>query len=97
MLKDNHPTSIKVAKLCELANELGISFHFHSGGVVVTDTARDEGSPSLHLEDIEEGHHFTGFPFETEYKLVYENPAYITLLKKENDNILHPHQTYHGC
>ena len=82
-LKDNHPTAVKLAKLCELADDLGIGFSFYGQRVVVEDKFRDENLPPLYLEDIEEGQWFTRFPFATEYKLVYDNPEYIAQQKKQ--------------
>jgi hypothetical protein len=84
VLKETHPTAIKVAKLCDLASELGISLSFYRGRVLIEDSSRDKNLPPLYLEDIEEEHHFEGFPFETEYKLVYENPEWIAQEEKEH-------------
>lgn len=82
-LKDTHPTSIKLAKLFELADELGISISFFHQRVLIEDKDRDKNLPPLYAEDIEEGHWFQGFPFETEYKLVYVNPEYLAQQKAE--------------
>jgi hypothetical protein len=83
VLKDTHPTAIKVAKLCDLASELGLSLSFYRGRVLIEDSSRDKNLPHLYLEDIEPDHHFEGFPFETEYKLVYENPEWIAQQERE--------------
>lgn len=85
VLRENHPTAIKVAKLCDLANELGISISFLHQRVLVTDEERDKNLPPLYIEDIEENHWFEGLPFESEYKLVYENPEFIALQKFEQE------------
>lgn len=87
VLKENHPTAVKVAKLCDLADELGISLAFSHQRVLVTDVARDKNLPPLYLEDIEEGHWHESFPFETEYKLVYENPEYLAEQKRYSDEL----------
>src|SRR5574339_247322 len=84
-LKDNHPTAVKIAKLCDLADELGIGLSFYGQRVVVEDRDRDKNLPPLYLEDIEDGHWFEEFPFATEYKLVYDNPEYIAQQKKEQE------------
>lgn len=91
VLKDTHPTAIKVAKLCELADELGISISFFHQRVFIEDKNRDKTLPPLYVEDIEEGHWFQGFPFETEYKLVYVNPDYINQQKAEEAERLRIH------
>lgn len=85
VLKDTHPTAIKIAKLCDLANELGISLSFYHQRVLVDDNDRDKNLPPLYLEDIEENHWVESFPFEMEYKLVYENPAYVAQQKQEQE------------
>lgn len=85
VLKDTHPTAVKISKLMELADELGISISFLHQRVLIKDKDRDESLPPLFLEDIEEGHWFESFPFETEYKLVYVNPEYIAEQKKEQE------------
>ncbi len=84
-LKDNHPTAVKIAKLCDLADELGITLSFYGQRVVVEDRERDKELPPLYLEDIEDDHWFEEFPFTTEYKLVYDNPEYIAQQKKEQE------------
>ena len=77
-LKDNHPTAIKLIKLFDLANELGIRLSYQSqGGIRVEDKDRDSSLPPLYLEDIEDDHWFEEFPPSTEYKLVYENPDFL--------------------
>ena len=77
-LKDNHPTAIKLIKLFDLADELGIRLSYQSqGGIRVEDKDRDSSLPPLYLEDIEDDHWFEEFPPSTEYKLVYENPDFL--------------------
>jgi hypothetical protein len=77
-LKDNHPTMVKISKLYDLAEELGISFSFCSGTCVVEDRERDSKLPMLRMEDIEgDSYHVSEFPPATEFKVIYENPAYL--------------------
>lgn len=83
-LKENHPTAIKLNQLFELADKLGISLEFsNSTRVLVSDSDRDENLPPLWLEDIEESDYDGSFPPTTEYKLVYDNPAYLAFKEKE--------------
>ena len=84
-LKDTHPTMVKINKLYDLAEELGISFHFESGCCLVLDNDRDSNLPDLLLEDIEENHHVNSFPVVTEFKVVYDNPAYLAEQKRQYD------------
>jgi hypothetical protein len=84
-LKDNHPTAQKLAKLCELADELGISISFYSYRTVIEDTDRDPKLPPLYLEDIETGEGMDEFPFQMEYKLVYDNPEWIAQEARERE------------
>ena len=85
VLKENHPTAVKVAKLCDLEDELGISISFSHQRVLVTDVARDKNLPPLYLIDLEEDHWFESFPFETEYKMVYANPEFLAQEKLEQE------------
>lgn len=84
VLNDNHPTAIKVMKLMDLADQLGLTISFSGQRVMIQDTDRDPNLPILYCEDIEgEGHWFEEFPFTTEYRLVYNNPKYIEQEKLE--------------
>jgi hypothetical protein len=85
VLKETHPTAVKISKLMDLADELGISISFFHQRVLIKDKDRDDNLPPLFLEDIEEGHWFESFPFETEYKLVYVNPEFLAQEKRENE------------
>ena len=82
--KDNHPTMVKLMKLNDLAQELGISIEFLSHKTIVTDSDRDPNLPHICLEDIEEGisHYINSFPLETEFRLVDDNPKYLEEEKK---------------
>ena len=71
-LKDNHPTMIKLNKLFELADELGISISFYGHRAVVNDIDRSNNDPILYLEDIEDtNNNMAEFPPATEFKVVY--------------------------
>ena len=71
-LKDNHPTMIKLNKLFELADELGISISFYGHRAVVNDIDRSDDDPILYLEDIEDtNNNMAEFPPATEFKVVY--------------------------
>lgn len=85
VLRDTHPTAVKVLKLMDLAYELGISISFLHQAVLIKDKDRDQNLPPLFCEDIEEGHWFESFPFETEYKLVYVNPEHLAYERKEHE------------
>jgi len=85
ILKENHSTAIKVSKLMDLADELGISFSFSGQRVLLQDSDRDPNLPNLFVEDIEDNHWFEEFPFVTEYRLVYDNPAYLAQQKAEQE------------
>lgn len=82
-LKDNHPTMIKLMKLWALADELGITISFGSC-VVLEDRDRDPALPHLLIEDVEDsGNPPKEFPFATEFKVTYDNPAHLAQQKKE--------------
>lgn len=87
VLRENHTTAIKITKLCDLANELKISISFYNQRVIVEDEDRDKNLPTLYLEDIEEGQWFEDFPFQSEYKLVYDNPEYLAQQKAEQEEL----------
>ena len=71
-LKDNHPTMIKLNKLFELADELGVSISFYGHRAVVNDIDRSNNDPILYLEDIEDtNNNMAEFPPATEFKVVY--------------------------
>lgn len=92
-LKENHPTAIKLNQLFELADKLGISLEFsNSTRVLVSDSDRDENLPPLWLEDIEDSDYGGNFPPTTEYKLVYNNPAYLSLQEKKEREELEERQ-----
>lgn len=82
--KDNHPTMQKYVKLAELADELGISLYFSAGRCIINDRDRDDSLPTLYLEDIEESQSVYHFPYEFEYKMIYDNPVYLEEQKKES-------------
>lgn len=81
-LKDNHPTMVKLMKLYDLAEELGISITFATHRVIIDDKERDASLPDLYLEDLEEGHDINTWPPSFEFKVITENPEYIAEQKK---------------
>ena len=95
-LKDNHPTMIKLMKLYDLAEELGISLSFVNHTFFVEDRDRDLNLPVLRMEDIDNGEGVGDFPPSTEFKVIYQNPAWLKQRneeqkerwKKENDERL---------
>jgi hypothetical protein len=77
-LKDNHPTMIKLMKLYDLAEELGIHLSFTGHACVVEDDERDAKLPMMRLEDIEgDSYDVSEWPPTTEFKVIFENPAYL--------------------
>lgn len=81
---DNHPTMIKYRQLADLADELGISLYFESGVCIVRDRDRDSRSPDLYLQDIEDQYVFS-FPYDLDYKMIYDNPIYLEDQKKKHE------------
>ena len=82
-LRDNHPTMVKLTKLYDLAEELGISLNFmHARAVVVHDNDRDPNLPDLFLEDLEDDHTVENWPPTFEFKVICDNPAYTAEEKK---------------
>lgn len=82
--RDEHPTVVKLQKLFDLADELGISFEIIEQSCVVYDSERDSNLPGLQLQDIETGDFGGVFPPPLEYKLIYDNPVY---LKEQQDRL----------
>src|ERR1700722_18202390 len=78
-LRDNHPTMIKLSKLWDLAEELGITISFMGQATIVDDEDQEQ---SFRMEDAESGDPVGEFPVAFEYKLIYENPVY---LKEKED------------
>lgn len=80
-LKDNHPTMVKLNKLIDLANELGISLTFTRFACSIQD--KDCKIPNLRLKDIENDHMSSDrqqidcFPYEMEFVIIGDNPDYI--------------------
>ena len=77
VLKDTHPTMVKFNKLYALAEELGISISFYNHTAIVEDKDREKNLPPLHLEYVDGSDFDSSFPPVFEYKLVYDNPAYL--------------------
>jgi len=84
-LKDNHPTMVKFNKLCDYAEELGLTISFCNNSTVIEDTKRDPKLPTLFVEDNEDGTPVGVFPPGLEFKVVYENPEYLTQKKQEDE------------
>ena len=84
-LKDNHPTMIKLMKLYQLADELKIHLTFHGQTLIVEDEDRDPNLPYLRLEDLESGDSPGEWPPTCEFKVIYENPAYLEEQAKERE------------
>jgi hypothetical protein len=82
-LKDNHPTMIKLYKLYDLAEELGIHISFGSHRTVVQDNDRDSNLPSLFLEELDGGETIQEWPPTFEFKVIYDNPEYLAREKSE--------------
>jgi len=76
-LKDNHPTMVKLYKLYELAEELGIHISFGSHRTVVQDNDRDTSFPPLFLEELDNGETIQEWPPTFEFKVIYQNPEHI--------------------
>jgi len=87
-LKDNHPTMVKFNKLCELAEELGISIEWHGQDVIIEDAERDKDLPPIFLKDIEQDHWFDSFPPNTEFKMIYNNPEFLKRQELEHQKYL---------
>lgn len=84
-LKDGHPTMVKLNKLFQLADELGISISYSSSGAA---TIRDldfvDGVAPLILSDIEHSEYpMEDFPCTLDFKVTYENPAYLVYLGEQ--------------
>lgn len=84
-LKDNHPTMVKLYKLYELAEELGIHISFGSHRTIVQDNDRDEKLPPLFLEDIDNGEAIQEWPPTFEFKVIYQNPEHVAKEKAEQE------------
>ena len=84
-LKDNHPTMVKLNKLYDLAEELGISISFGQHRSFVNDRDRDDKLPPLVIEDTDNGEPIQEWPPVFEFKVIYDNPAYLAQEKAEQD------------
>src|SRR3954465_5723817 len=81
-LKDNHPTMIKLAKLCDVADELGLNITYYGHRAMLRDS--EWPGTLLYIDDIENDS-ISEFPFTTEYKLTYENPAWLEEQRIEDE------------
>lgn len=84
-LKDKHPTMVKLAKLANYAEKLGISLSFGHYHAYVEDRDRDKSLPPLIMKDLEDGEMGAEWPPIFEYKVVFENPEYIAQQKAEQE------------
>lgn len=78
-LKENHPSKIKFEKLCDLADELGISIYSDSS-LYFSD--KDKPDITFHIEDIESTSWEKScreFPPTFEVHLTFHNPEYSAL------------------
>jgi len=76
-LKDNHSTMVKLMKLYDCAEELGIHLSFMGQACFVNDSDRADGLPPIRLEDIESSIALQEWPPACEFKAIYQNPAFI--------------------
>jgi hypothetical protein len=77
ILKDDHPTMVKLNKLADLAEELGISISFYGQSTLINDRDREIGLPELLIEDIESNEPVDVFPPNFEFKVIYDNPIWV--------------------
>jgi len=87
-LKDNHSTMVKLMKLYDCAEELGIHLYFSGGACLVEDEQRDSNLPRIRLEDIESADAVYEWPPSCEFKAIYENPEAIAQRAKEHTEYL---------
>jgi hypothetical protein len=86
VLKDNHPTMQKLDKVLALMDELGISIEFSNIRMIVKDRDRDRNLPFLEIQDIEYADQAVScFPPTTEFRVIYDNPAYLEAERLENE------------
>jgi hypothetical protein len=82
-LKESHPTMVKLFKLYDLAEKLGIHISFGGHRTIVQDNDRDEKLPPLFLEDIDSGEAVQEWPPVFEFKVIYDNPAFLAKEQEE--------------
>ena len=69
-LKDNHPTMIKLMKLYDLAEELGITLHFNGNTCDIVDRDRHVDAPPIRVYDLEDNNNsMSEFPPTFEFAL----------------------------
>ncbi len=80
LLKESHIVMQKFNKLCDLADEMGISLSFYGHGASISFLDKE-----YYIEDIEgDSHVVSSLPPCTEVKIVYDNPDYIAFRDKED-------------
>lgn len=83
-LKNNHPTMIKFNKLCDFAEELGLSLDLGGNFIILEDRDRDDNLPMLELHDLENDT-CPSIPPTMEFKIIYDNPEYLEYEKKQSE------------
>ena len=82
VLTDKHPVMQKFNQLCDLANELEISLSFFGHRTLI----EDGNGNVFDVEDIDDSDHgVSDFPPCTEVRIAYDNPKFLALKKKEED------------
>lgn len=66
-LKDEHPDALKVQQVCQLMDDLKVSFTSYGCRSFVT-----VGDKEYYLEDVDDNSAVQDFPPFSEYKLCYE-------------------------
>ena len=83
-LKETHPTMVKLDKLYQLAEELGIHIEFLGQATIVRDE-QVKGLPPCRMEDVDNREAISEWPPTFEYCLHYDNPAFIAAEKADYD------------
>lgn len=82
-LKESHPTMVKLAKLCEFADELGIQLSYYGMRTLLQDS--DMPNITMYVDDIESKDAINEFPFTFEYKITYENQVWLKERQLESE------------
>lgn len=86
-LKEKHPTAKKFFKLCQEADELGISLEICADRMSLTD--RDQPNVIFFVDDIEDDRgdrSFSSFPPPTECKIIHEDLIHAAAEQKAMDD-----------
>jgi len=76
---------VKLYKLYEFAEGLGIHISFAPHRTIIQDSDRDSNLPPLFLEDIDNGEAIQEWPPVFEFKVIYDNPEHLAKQKAEQD------------